>query len=492
MDFSRRSALGLTIASTAGVALAGCANNQSATISANKSLMQLVDEVEAARFSSGVKRRFDLNAVDSEVTVSGASFTTKTFSGQIVGPEIRAGYGDAMSVVTSNELLDPTSVHFHGLALRNDADGVPMLTQDDIQAGTSFTQAFKAPHPGTYWYHSHTGLQQDEGMMGPLVIDDPNEPLSYDEEWVVFLDDWSVGLGKTAQENLDWLKSNSSGGHGGMGMMGSNSGAYGIGPSDLAYDAFLINGRSALDAEVKTFKPGTKVRLRIINGGSDTAFAFYAENHELEIVASDGFPVEPKKTQAVLLGMGERYDALITVQEGGGHLVAVPVVKAGTPAIAKLQTGDSLYAFDGGGLPSSILQAADLHAAAGFAIEGTADYSFDLSLQGSMNGYNWAINGASDYFSKALKVKQGDKLTLRFVNNSMMFHPMHLHGHTFQVTASNGSYVTNGARKDTLIVKPMEIAEVLVHADNPGLWALHCHNTYHMESGMMTSLQYEV
>ena len=492
MIFSRRALLGVGTSTLATAVLASCTKSEVSPTQTAK-LQDAIDLVESNRYSSGISRRFDLLANTATLSALGTSITTSVFGDQIVGPEIRAGYGDQMSVITDNKLSNPTSVHFHGLALRNNADGVPMLTQDDIPTGTQFDQSFKAPHPGTYWYHSHTGLQQDEGMMGPLVIDDPNEPLSYDEEWIVFIDDWSVGFGNTPEQNLEWLKENSSAGHGGMGMMGGgSSGDFGLGASDLQYPHFLINGKFPDNPEQKTFKPGTRVRLRIINGGSDTAFAVYLENHDLEIVASDGFATVPKTGAAVLLGMGERYDALVTIGEGGGNLVAVPVGKEGPPAIASLGTGMGFPEFRGASLPASPIQASQLQAAAGFAIDREPAYKFDLSLQGSMSGYNWAINGASDYFSKALSVKQGDTFILRFTNNSMMFHPMHLHGHTFQVTASNGSYITNGPRKDTLIVKPMEIAEVLVHADNPGLWALHCHNSYHMEAGMMTSLQYEV
>ncbi|MEK9536321.1 MAG: multicopper oxidase family protein [Aquiluna sp.] len=491
MKVSRRALLGAGTAGLATVALASCTKSDLSPSQSAK-LQDAIDQVESGRFSSGIARRYDLIANTATVSALGASITTSVFGDQIVGPEIRAGFGDQVSVITDNRLAKPTSVHFHGLALKNNADGVPMLTQDHIPTGNQFEQSFKAPHPGTYWYHSHTGLQQDEGLMGPLVIEDPNEPLSYDEEWVVFIDDWSVGFGNTPEENLAWLKENSTGGHGGMGMMGgASSGAYGLGASDLQYPHFLINGRLPNNPELKIFKPGTKVRLRIINGGSDTAFAVYFENHDLEIVASDGFPVVPMAGSSVLLGMGERYDALVTIGEGGGNLVAMPIGKAGAPAVATVGTGISTPQFKGASLPSNPIEASQLQAADGYALEAEPTYKFDLSLQGSMSGYKWAINGASDYFSKALSVKQGDSFILRFTNNSMMFHPMHLHGHTFQVTASNGSYISNGPRKDTLIVKPMEIAEVLVHADNPGLWALHCHNSYHMEAGMMTSLQYE-
>lgn len=492
MSISRRTLFGASAAVITTGVLASCVQSTEAG-KVSSGLTTRIQEVEDKRFSSGIARQFRLTAKSIDFSALGGTFKTVSFGEQIVGPEIRAGFGDQLSVLTDNQMDKSTSVHFHGLALRNDADGVPMLTQEDIPPGSQFTQSFKAPHPGTYWYHSHTGLQQDEGMMGPLVVDDPKEPLSYDEEWILFLDDWSVGLGNTPEENLKWLQQNSTGGHGGMGMMNNSStGAYGLGPSDLEYSTFLVNGKSHFQPEQKKFKAGTRVRLRIINGASDTAFAFYLENHQLEIVASDGFPVEPKTGDAVLLGMGERYDALVTIKQGGGNVVAVPVGKSGVPGIAIIGTGVEYPGFKKGNMPQSIIQASDLQAAQGYAIEGASQYRFDLSLQGSMSGYKWAINGASDYFSKALKVKEGDLLTLRFVNNSMMFHPMHLHGHTFQVTASNGYYVNNGPRKDTLIVKPMEIAEVLVHADNPGLWALHCHNSYHMEAGMMTSMQYEI
>jgi len=495
MQITRKQFMGVGASAVAVAGLSACSPSESdlGVVAASASLKQEIELVEAGRYSSGISRRFDLTAALSKAEIDKVEIQSHLFNQSLVGPEIRASFGDQVSVSTQNDLSQETSVHFHGLALRNDMDGVPMLTQDAIATGASLNQSFKAPHPGTYWYHSHSLLQQDEGLMGPLVIDDPKEPLSYDSEWVVLLDDWSVGLGRSVEENLSWLKANSTGGHG-MGMMGGTSLSgqdFGLGASDLIYDRYLVNGKTKTSPEVMRVAPGDKVRIRIINGASDTAFVVYLEGHELQVVAADGFPVVPKKTKSLIIGMGERYDVLVTASQAA-NLVAVTVGKNGDYARAVMSPNGNAIEFLGVNIPGVPLEASSLNTQEEFELSTAVDATHDLNLQMSMQGYIWAINGGTDYFSQALTVKKDTAVKLRFVNNSMMFHPMHLHGHSFQVSASNGRRLTSGARKDTLIVKPMEIAEVIFVADNPGDWAIHCHNSYHMEAGMVTSVNYGI
>ena len=493
MHTPRRTFLTGSVAIASGVALAGCAATPTTQSIQNAGLAAAIEATEAARYSSKIKRSFDLVTERTNLKLAGNVFDSAAYNGQLVGPMLRASYGDSVSVTTTNLLDSDTSVHFHGLALRNDMDGVPGLTQDPIASGALFTQSFKAPHPGTYWYHSHSGLQLDEGLVGPLVIDDPNEKLSYDSEWVLLIDDWTMGFGSSPQENLTWLKENASGGMGGMmgssRNLGSASG-FGLGASDLAYGAFLINGMTSDEPEVRKAQSGERIRLRIINAAADTAFGVYLQGHDFRVVAADGFPVVPEAGSGLIIGMGERFDLLIDVQHGVFDVLAAPIGKPGTAARATLSTTGLGKVADRVEMPRRIIESSLLTADDSVSLDAEPTKTLDVSLEGGMMRYRWGINGATEMLANPLRVNPNDVIKMRFVNRTMMFHPMHLHGHTFQILASNGNYVRQGARKDTLIVKPHEIAEVLVVADNPGAWALHCHNAYHMETGMVTSMLY--
>ncbi|SDO51231.1 Multicopper oxidase with three cupredoxin domains (includes cell division protein FtsP and spore coat protein CotA) [Nocardioides szechwanensis] len=449
-----------------------------------------------------------LTARPVTVDLGGQSVDTWAYGEQVPGPLLRARAGDLLQVTVDNQLPVETSVHWHGLALRNDMDGVPHLTQDPIPAGGSFNYEFIAPDPGTYFYHPHSGVQLDRGLYGVLIVDDPAEPGGYDDEWIVVLDDWVDGTGRTPDQVLADLQkatSTSGGAMGGMdhGSMGRSMGgtdhgsgmggmAEGMqslmlgGAGDVDYPYYLINGRTPSAPHTFTGRPGQRVRIRFVNAGSDTAFRVAVGGHRMTVSHCDGFPVMPVSTDALLIGMGERVDVTIDLADGVFPLVAAAEGKTGR-ALALVRTSPGGRPARDVGVPElgrRTLLGSDLSGAASVRLGGRGvDRRYDLALGGSMAPYRWTINGESFPDATPLSVSAGERVRLRFVNQTMMFHPMHLHGHTFGL-------VDGGARKDTVIVRPMQALEVDVDADNPGQWAVHCHNIYHAETGMMTTLSY--
>lgn len=445
------------------------------------------------------------------VDLGGRTLDTWAYGEQVPGPLLRAHAGDLLRVTVDNQLPVATSVHWHGLALRNDMDGVPHLTQDPIPAGESFNYEFTAPDPGTYFYHPHSGVQLDRGLYGVLVVDDRAEPGDYDGEWIVVLDDWVDGTGRTPDQVLAGFQktSASSGDPGGsmggmdhgsmggsMGGMDHGSGMGGMGEGmqspllggagDVDYPYYLINGRTPSAPHTFTGRPGQRVRIRFVNAGSDTAFRVAVGGHRMTVSHCDGFPVMPVSTDALLIGMGERVDVTVTLADGVFPLVAEAEGKTGR-ALAVIRTSSGRPPTPDVAVPElgrRTLLGTDLACAASVRLDRRdVDRRHDLALGGSMMPYRWTVNGETFPDATPLPVSAGERVRLRFVNQTMMFHPMHLHGHTFGL-------VDGGGRKDTVIVRPMQALEVDLDADNPGQWAVHCHNIYHAETGMMTTLSY--
>lgn len=477
-----------------------------------------VRAAEAARKATGPRTEVKLTATATPLDLGGGrTVRSWAYGDTLPGREVRATAGGTLALTLANNLPEATSLHWHGLALRNDMDGVPGLTQRDIAPGGSFAYEFAVPHPGTYWFHPHTGVQQDRGLYAPLIIEDPKEPLAYDKEWVVVLDDWLDGVdGSTPDAVLAELRkgAGAAGGHAGHGSApspsGSPSGSRGAGatggPSrvrmgsgsdilgeeagDVAYPYYLVNGRAADDPSVFTAKPGDRIRLRVINAGGDTAFRIALGGHEMTVTHTDGFPVEQVRTGALLLGMGERYDVLVTAQDGVFPLTALAEGKDAS-ALALLRTGSGTAPtaatrpaeLDGPPLMAGALKAAGSAALA----PREPDRTVQIRLTGSMNRYNWAFDGTPYTPDQRHPVKAGERVRLEFNNSTTMWHPVHLHGHTFALAGGAG-----GARKDTAIVLPRGKLTVDFDADNPGLWMMHCHNVYHSESGMMTVLGYQL
>ncbi len=489
-QISRRGILTGIIGAGVATSLASCGVGQS------KKPMHIsaIQSRESALTKSGNIEVFDLSAKLNEIDLGGTVAKTWTYGDSFPGKIIRANVGDRLKINFSNQLPNPTSVHWHGLAIRNDMDGVPGLTTPEVSPNGTFKFDFTVPDSGTYWFHPHSGTQLDRGLYAPLIVDDPNEIAQYDQEWIAILDDWTDGVGKNPDEILTSLRDGSGissdmGSMGGMSGMDGMSGMGGMESGDVTYPMYLVNGRPANDPEVLTSKPGKRIRIRIINAAADTIFNVALSEHQLTVTHTDGFPVKNYPTDALQIGMGERYDVIVKIQDGvfafvaeavGKTAIARALIRSGvgtapTPLFKPAQlatkplTADLLQVLDQARLPKK-----------------KSERVQELILKGSMQPYRWTINGRTYADTNALTIRANETGTLRIRNRSMMPHPIHLHGHTFQIGEAGGS----GARKDTVLVPPMGGVNVDFAATNPGKWMIHCHNAYHAEAGMMTRLEY--
>ncbi len=455
-----------------------------------------IKAAEAARPHTGRTVSMTLTPRPVTVDLGGKVVKTLGYADTIPGPLIRANVGDELQVTLVNKLDKPTSAHWHGIALRNYMDGAQPATPN-VPAGQSFTYRFSVPDAGTYWAHPHVGVELDTGLYLPLIVDDPRARGDYDTEWIVMLDDWTDGVGRSPQQILDDLEK---GGMGAMGSMGSDSGMgqmagagseslLGGDPGDVTYPYYVVNGRIPEAPTTFRAKPGQRIRIRFINSGSDTAFRVALGGHRMKVTHTDGFPVVPTDVDALLIGIGERYDVIVTAGDGVFPLVA--------SAEGKNALGRALLATGTGAAPSVDFRPPELNGKVGtidlFAAPEEAQLTFTkpdtemvATLTAAETAYQWGINGPYPD-NKPLTVWQGQQATLTFVNNTRMWHPMHLHGHTFAILNPDD---TQGARKDTVIVLPGQSVKVAILADNPGYWPMHCHNTYHAEAGMLTSFDY--
>ncbi|MFF2554515.1 multicopper oxidase family protein [Nocardia sp. NPDC058058] len=488
---TRRRFLALGGGLVAAGALAACSSGSS-----RNPVQPGSDAVAAAerrrRAASATIRDFTLSAEPATVDLGGVQVRTWTYGGCLPGQEIRLSRGEVLRAQVANALPAPTTVHWHGLALRNDMDGTPDITQPEIAAGGSFPYEFTVPDAGTYWFHPHVGVQQDRGLYAPLIVEDPADGRDYDLEAVVVLDDWLDGVdGRDPDRELRQLRDKGMAGMGGMSMdMPSDPNApLGSDTGDVQYPYYLINGRLNTDPATFTARPGQRIRLRIINAAADTPFRVAVGGHRLRVTHTDGFPVQPVDAAAILIGMGERYDAIVELADGVFPFVAVPEGKSGQ-ALALIRTAP-------GTPPPLDIRPAELTTPPMTADRLTAidavrlpdkapDRILDLTLGSDPKRYLWTLNGRTYDTRTPLDVTEGERIRLRFINSTMMFHPMHLHGHTYQQRTPN----TPGPRKDTSIVAPMQTLEVDFDATNPGQWMIHCHNAYHAEAGMMTVLSY--
>lgn len=443
----------------------------------------------ARRSASQPTTEVSLTAIPGEVDLGGKVVRTWSYGGQLPGREIRVRRGDLLSVSLHNNLPDATTIHWHGVALRNDMDGVPDLTQRAIGSRGDFRYEFTVPNTGTFFFHPHVGVQLDRGLYAPLIVEDPDAPDAYDTELVVVLDDWLDGLGRDPDGVFKELRAGGMSNMGGPGM--ARSPLLGGDAGDVTYPYFLANGRLAAAPQVVATRPGQRIRLRLINAGSDTAFRVGLPGVPMAVTHTDGFPVQPVNADALLLGMAERIDAIITVPDRPVPLLALAEGKNGFAALV-LQPGRGA-APDPAALVAQlssrpVLMATDTRAADAvrLAERVVPDVVHDLKLGGPDGGYTWTINGQVYDPQRGVPVREGQRVRLRFTNSTTMFHPMHLHGHTFQVRAPGGS----GPRKDTVNVLPGRTVEVDFDADNPGQWLTHCHNVYHGEAGMMTMVSY--
>lgn len=408
------------------------------------------------------------------------------------GPEIRVREGDRLRVQLRNELAEETTIHWHGVPVPNAMDGVPGVTQAAVEPGTSFTYEFTAGPAGTYLYHSHQGLQLDRGLLGTLVVEELSPP-AIDREYTLVLDDLLPGEPPDPLGAIDERTGGSPGsatGSGARSMMRGmgRMGGMGNGMDVPRYEAFLVNGRPPDDPAVLQVRKGERVRLRLANPSGATTFQVAVAAHRMTVTHTDGRPVRPVEVDAVLIGMGERYDVVVEADAPGSWAVVAVPLQGGAPARAVLS-------YDGAreGTPpieqvpeglrgGRVLALDDLEALEPLLPDAAPDRRFDLVLSGGMMSPYWTIDGQAYPEADPLEIRAGERVRVRMRNASMGLHPMHLHGHFFQVGRT---------WKDTVMVPP-HMGEVTFDfvADNPGPWFFHCHNAYHMEAGMARIVRY--
>lgn len=521
--------------------------------------------------------RYELTIAQEKVNYSGKKSVdfALTVNGGIPAPTLEFTEGDDAEIVVKNRIPNQeTSIHWHGLLLPPEMDGVPYVNTPPIKTGESFTFRYKIRQHGTYWYHSHTMTQEQEGVYGAFIIHPKKKAIAYDKDIVVVLSDWSDESGESILNNLrkdgdyylykkgtmrSWLGAIQAGKLGTfLGNEWTRMG--GMDFSDVGYDAFLINGKK--DSQLATAHPGEKVRVRIINAAASSYFYVSLGQVPMKVISADGVDIEPTDAKEILMGMAETYDVLFevpehknyelraTCQDGTG--AASGWIGMGEKVPAAMKPFPDMYAsmdhgsHAGGGQgehgvnkprakndheshrdhsahqghsekPPEEHETHGAHSGHTGHQSGTQKHrdskpaletlSVDelrsqnttafpkhskthdvkLALGGDMMRYIWHINNKAIHEDRTIVINEGDVVRFTFENQTMMHHPMHLHGHFFRVLNKNGD---RSPLKHTVDVPPHMTRTIEFLANEPGEWMLHCHNLFHMNTGMARVVKY--
>ncbi|WP_188581634.1 multicopper oxidase family protein [Azorhizobium oxalatiphilum] len=428
------------------------------------------------------------------------------------------------SVALTNKGDAPTLVHWHGLTPPWAQDGVPDLPAPMLAVGETRTYDFPSGPGGTHWMHAHT-LQEQSLLAAPLIVRTAADRAADEQEVVVLLHDFSFtpaeellarlrgpagsamshgGMNHGAMNHAGMNHGTMSGmagmnhgsmnhgsmNHGGASHAGMSHGAGGMDLNDIEFDAYLANDRTLDDPQVVRVERGGRVRLRLINGATATAFTLDTGALEGQLIAVDGQPVVPVTGRRFPVVMGQRIDLRLTLPKDGGAFPLLALREGArertglilaTPgaAVAKIPTSGSATG------PVVDLALEERLWAVDTLPVLKPDRQLAVSLSGEMAGYDWRIGDGAP-----LTVKRGERVEIAMRNTSMMMHPMHLHGHHFQVVEINGKRVS-GAMRDTVAVPPMTSVTIAFDTGNPGRWPFHCHHLYHMVAGMMSFVAYE-
>ncbi|MGV8920611.1 MAG: multicopper oxidase family protein [Pseudomonas sp.] len=423
--------------------------------------------------------------------------------------------GERFQVELNNGLSEQTIVHWHGQSPPPGLDGVAAFDIPFLSPGERRSYDFVA-RSGTHWMHSHRGLQAQKLLAAPLIVRTTDDVRADTQEVTIFLEDFlfrdpaevvadlqkpkasdpSAMANKSAVSTDQSMPAQAD--MKGMDMSSMNMAEPMPGMkmdlNDVDFDAYLANDRTLDDPDVIRVERGAKVRLRVINGAASTNFQVDLGSLQGTVAAVDGDAVHPLMGSRFGLAMAQRIDILVDLPNGVG-VWPILAIREGE----RQQTGIILATV--GTNVQKISGMADVQAdAVRFdqelrlsALEPLAarsvDATFMLMLTGSMQPYKWGINGKGWDNRDTVKIKAGQRVAITFHNTTMMSHPMHLHGHHFQVIAFNGNQI-QGAMRDTVYVPPKSKVTVAFDADNAGRWLLHCHNEYHQEVGMMTEVAY--
>jgi FtsP/CotA-like multicopper oxidase with cupredoxin domain len=447
--------------------------------------------------------RLRLTAGTRTLAVNGKPARVFGLTGPNGKPGVTLAPGERFHVDLVNRAGTSTIVHWHGQLPPWKQDGFPWPQTPPIPSGDIQSYDY-APIAGTFWMHSHQGMQDQSLMAAPLIVHSAEDLRADRQDVVLMLHDFSF---HTPDELLAGLtKSNGSQSampKGGMGMamnMGSgNMGAMNMGSgmatdlNDIDYDAFLANDRTFADPEVVRTEPGGRVRLRLINAASSTQFWIDLGALTGTVIAADGHPVRPARSNRLPLAIAQRLDVLIDLPGNGAYPIFAQVegerARTGIVLAASGAPVARIAAEAGENAPPVDLSLEHCLEALTPLEARAADVTHRVILAGAMTPYAWSMNG--EYWPEVtpLMIAPGQRVAIEMVNHTMMAHPMHLHGHAFQVMALNGAPLA-GAVRDTVLVPPMRSVTIAFDADNPGRWAFLCHNLDHMMTGMMTEVRY--
>ena len=471
------------------------------------------------RLAAAGEQPLSLTATTRVIEVDGRAATVMGLANGSGSQGLILDPGQRFRVNLTNALAEDTIIHWHGQIPSNAQDGVPGLPMPLLKPGE--TRSFDyAPLPGTFWMHSHVPLQEMSLLAAPLIVRRPEDLSADRQEVVMFLHDFSFrpaaevmaelveggghhdmtamgvpAVGHGAMPGID---------HSGMTMPGMSmdgSGHAGMGGmamdlNDIEFDAYLANDRTLADPEVIAVERGGRVLLRVINAAAATSFWIDTGGIAARLVAVDGHPVAPVNGTRFGLAMGQRLDLEITLpgsgafpilalREGARERTGIVLATSGASVSRIEAMGDSASgAFDIDLAQEGLLRAALADAETSLAAR-PADRSHMIMLGGSMQPYLWTIDGRTWGDHRPITARTGERVHLTFHNMSMMGHPMHLHGHVFQVVNVNGQAIS-GALRDTVYVPPMAMVTVALDAGETARWMLHCHHMPHLFTGMMT------
>jgi len=537
---------------------------------------------ENGKVSFGGKTvRYDLYVKDTIVNFTGKNRRAIAVNGKLQAPTLYFTEGDTAEIYLHNMLKENTGFHWHGVILPNEHDGVPYLTTKPVQPGETHLYKFKVSQNGTYWYHSHEGLQEQIGMNGILVFNkrEGDPKVNYTKEILVLLGDWSDEdpmqiARRLHMANTDWyaIKKNAvqsyweaiKSGNFGTKTLNEWKRMEAMDVSDVYYDKFLINGLPSSD--YSNLKAGDKVRLRVANGGSSTYFWLNFGGGKIKVIANDGNDVVPVEVDRLIVGVSETYDIEVTIPEnksfefratsedriGHASLWLGSGEKIEAPNLPRLKLFEGMKMMNGmmemsgnmkpmnmtmgnqmmdmnevmyPELPESQRKITAKHINEMMGIkskeEGHSNHSgmemkdeksikrlsynilkspektilasenvreLNFRLEGNMNHYLWTLDNKTVTETDKILVKKGEILRIKMYNNSMMRHPMHLHGHDFRLINSKGEY---SPLKNVVDIMPMETNTIEFVANQDGDWFFHCHILYHMMAGMGRIFSYE-
>lgn len=433
---------------------------------------------------------------------------------QTIAPTLYANEGDTLRIIVNNQMDEASSIHWHGVLLPNDQDGVPNITTQEIAAGSQFIYEYKVEQTGTYWYHSHTGLQEQQGLYGAIVFNDKLEQeYGYTEDKVIMLSDYSAASIEeitTSLEKTGMYKapkpmaeaSHGNNGHDGHNMPAQKSehsghdahAGHDMQPhmSDIFYDHILINNIKD-NYDISLENAGEWMRLRLVNAGSSSYFKL-SYDAPFYVIAADGLTVKPVAVNSLQIVNGETYDILVQAPKEAKKIIIEAIdqnIQAELHISAQNNNAEQPEDKDFVAQAKIITHLDDitlLEPLAGASVEAAKDFvEIDFALTGSMMPYSWSINDKIFGEAEHIKINKDDVMRIRFINKTDMPHPMHLHGFFFNIVKEDGSL---SIPKHTINVNPEETVTIEFKAGSAlGKWMIHCHNLYHMKYGMMQMIE---